>query len=735
MKRSSLFLAVAALVTAGAAQAAELWIGAAEADITPDRPVSLTGQFHVRVGQPSNILSRCKANVLALEARENGQPCDCAILIACDVCYLPKDIQSRFRERVAVRLKGFDANKLFLAATHTHTGPALDQGWYDDLGGAMPPEEYVAFFFDRLAEAAARAWEGRKPGAVAWGLGHAVTGQNRRSVYADGSAAMYGPADKPEFRGLEGGENHTVDFLYFLDAEKKPVATAITVACPSQVDEGLSRLHADYWGDVRDELRRRYGEKYVVLGFCGPAGDLVPRAILRKSAEARMEQLRKLNRRQEVARRIVHAYESTWDVVKGDLRADVPFAHRVERFGLPGRKITDREYEAAKKNYEPLAAKAKLVGGEAARKNWYKRTMSRYEAQKAAEPRHAVELHVLRLGDVAIATNPFELFLDYGMRIQGRSPAGQTILIQLASPVDRSTYLPSERATKGGGYSAVPESSLVGPEGGQMLVEETLGAINRLFVKLEPGVSAYTFRKGTAFEAIEKAKACGAGVIELFLWQKLSPEHPDVTLNQNLSGEHLAALKAKLQMCGVKAVNAYFSDIGKTEAETRKLFEFAKTLGLRGLTGEPPVDRLDLIERLVKESGVQLCFHNHAKNPARPEYRNWDPEYLMGLMKGRDPRMGFSVDTGHIIRSGMDVVAYLKTVQGRVLSVHLKDVQEAKLHSPDMPYGQGIGNIPAVLGELKRQGFNGPAGVEFDHLSEHLDADVRHCLDVIRNHK
>ena len=52
---------------------------------------------------------------------------------------------------------------------------------------------------------------------------------------------------------------------------------------------------------------------------------------------------------------------------------------------------------------------------------------------------------------------------------------------------------------------------------------------------MECGVSAYTFRQGTAFEAIEKAKACGAEVIELFLWQKLSPEHPDVILNPSLS--------------------------------------------------------------------------------------------------------------------------------------------------------------------------------------------------------
>jgi len=131
-----------------------------------------------------------------------------------------------------------------------------------------------------------------------------------------------------------------------------------------------------------------------------------------------------------------------------------------------------------------LAAKEKLVGGEPARKNWYKKTVARYDGQsKEGARRYAVEMHAIRLGDLVIATNPFELYVDYGMRIQARSQAGQTMMVQLASPVDHPTYLPSERAVKGGGYSAVPESSLVGPEGGQMLVERTLSAIQALFKK------------------------------------------------------------------------------------------------------------------------------------------------------------------------------------------------------------------------------------------------------------
>jgi hypothetical protein len=88
-----------------------------------------------------------------------------------------------------------------------------------------------------------------------------------------------------------------------------------------------------------------------------------------------------------------------------------------------------------------------------------------------------VEMHVLRLGDVALATNPFELFLDYGIEIQGRSKALLTFTAQLTC--DYQGYLPTRRAVTGGDYSAV--NYTVGPLGGRALVDESVRAINALW--------------------------------------------------------------------------------------------------------------------------------------------------------------------------------------------------------------------------------------------------------------
>jgi hypothetical protein len=94
-------------------------------------------------------------------------------------------------------------------------------------------------------------------------------------------------------------------------------------------------------------------------------------------------------------------------------------------------------------------------------------------------PSTPIEMHVLRIGEAVLATNPFELYLDYGLRIKARSPAVQTFIAQLTAGC--GWYLPTERATHGGHYGAHPVVAPVGPEGGQLLVEETLATIRQVF--------------------------------------------------------------------------------------------------------------------------------------------------------------------------------------------------------------------------------------------------------------
>lgn len=471
-------LFAAIVLAAPPATAAELWIGSATADITPDRPVPLTGFRTVRVS--TGIHSRCTANVLALEARQGDEVLDRAILVSCDLCVIRPGIQDGFREHVAGRLPGFDTRKLLLAATHTHSAPVLLQDRYQSYGGAMEPKDYVPFMYGRMADAVVKAWESRAPGAVAWGLGHAVVGCNRRAVFADGRAVMYGNTSSPAFRRVEGYEDHSVDVLCFFDRQEQLEAAAITLACPAQ-SVGGSRVSADFWHEVRERIHERHGEDVCVLGFCAPAGDQAPNLLWGKSAEGRMDRLRGLSRTEELGRRIAGAFEDVLGVIRQDIRTDVPLVHRVECFDLPGREVSEEEYAAAKSRCDALDAKAEMVGPDWWNRHFWGLVVERYEAQQKAAPAYPVEMHVLRLGDVAIATNPFELFVDYGVQIEARSPAGQTVLVQLAAPLDFGYYVPTPRAVAGGGYSAEVTHNLVGPNGAQVLVDRTVDAIGGLW--------------------------------------------------------------------------------------------------------------------------------------------------------------------------------------------------------------------------------------------------------------
>ncbi|MBM4157068.1 MAG: hypothetical protein FJ221_18895 [Lentisphaerae bacterium] len=472
-----LWIVAVAIGAVAGARAAELWIGAATADITPPVPAPLTGGKSVRIAR--QVGTPLTATALAIEAREGGRPAGQAILVSCDLCVIRKGIQEGFRKHLEGRLPGFDTRNLFLAATHTHSAPVIQQDRYEAYGDAIQPKDYVPLLYDRMAEAVAAAWSNRAPGAVAWGLGRAVAGENRRAVFADGRAVMYGNAAAPDFRGAEGGADSAVDVLCFYDRKRKLKAAAIALAAPAQA--GGSGINADYWHPVRERIRAKHGTNVCVLGFCAPAGDLVPKPLVRAKAEARMEKMRGLSHAEEIGRRVADAFDDVAGVIAADLRTDVPFAHAVRDVALPARRVTDDEAEAARKVVAAIDAKAKLAPTDWWVRNFNRLVVARHERQKAGDGTHAIEMHVLRIGDVAIATNPFELFLNYGEQIVGRSPAGQTMLIQLAAATDEHYYVPTSRALAGGGYSAEPTHNLVGPEGAQALVERTVEAIGELW--------------------------------------------------------------------------------------------------------------------------------------------------------------------------------------------------------------------------------------------------------------
>lgn len=247
------------------------------------------------------------------------------------------------------------------------------------------------------------------------------------------------------------------------------------------------------------------------------------------------------------------------------------------------------------------------------------------------------------------------------------------------------------------------------------------------------GCQAYSFRLYSVFEAIDKTAQAGGKTIEFYPGQKFDDT---AKWDHNATPEMIEKVKKHLADKGLTAVGYGVVKLGKDAAQDRKVFEFCKAMGISIVVTEPDVAGLDGIEALVKEFDIKMAIHNHPKRPLDRAYLFWDPNYVLGLVKDRDPRMGSCADVGHWVRSGLDPVECIKILKGRIFDSHMKDLTEfGNVKAHDLPFGQGKSNIAGILAEYAAQGYPGPLHCEYEHNWETSVPEITQCLDFVKNWK
>lgn len=240
------------------------------------------------------------------------------------------------------------------------------------------------------------------------------------------------------------------------------------------------------------------------------------------------------------------------------------------------------------------------------------------------------------------------------------------------------------------------------------------------------GVQAWTFNRFTFYEAVDKTASVGLDWFEAYPHgQKLSEDKPDIIFGHNMPEEIKKQVKQKLTDAGVRLVNYGVVQLPNDENECRKVFEFAKEMGIETLVTEPPAEAFDLIDRLCQEYKINVAIHNHPK----PSHY-WDPNMVLEVCKGRSNRIGACADTGHWVRSGINPVEALKKLQGRIISLHLKDINEfGNLKAHDVVWGTGVCDVKAILEELHRQNFVGVFSIEYEHNWEKSLPEIRKSVE------
>lgn len=493
-------LALCCWILAGAAQADDaaatprMNIGWAQGDITPPRPAALGGMTSLRVA--SQVMDPLTVTALAIEAPYQPEGSEPVILVSCDLRAIFHRTSKEVRALLKTQLKEIDPQRVILFATHSHNAPPMDT--YGQQTDAMDEPEYVAFAAPRIAEVVVQAWNRRRPGGISFGLAHATVGHNRVMSYQSGPARMSGRLDDPDFSHVEGYEDSAVQLLYTWDERGQLTGVVINAAVTAQNSQRHAAISADFWHDTRLELRRRLGESLFVLPQVAAAGDQMPRPTVHRRAEFRMEKLTGRNRRQEIAVRLADAVTSILPVMQQHVQWNPVLAHRWQAVPLRRRIITQQDVETANAAAQAAQQQQEQAQRELAERpelkddpKWVKATariqwdqrraqnVHRLFEQQQKRPTVPAELHVIRLGDMAIATNPFELYIDYGVRLMARSPAVQTFVVELAA--DCKGYVPTPRAIAGGAYGADPASTEVGPEGAADLIQWTVDNLNALW--------------------------------------------------------------------------------------------------------------------------------------------------------------------------------------------------------------------------------------------------------------
>ena len=181
--------------------------------------------------------------------------------------------------------------------------------------------------------------------------------------------------------------------------------------------------------------------------------------------------------------------------------------------------------------------------------------------------------------------------------------------------------------------------------------------------------------------------------------------------------------KAQLKI-SAHGVNGFSKD----HEANRKVFQFAQRAGIKNITANPQRDSFDSLDKLVDEYDIRICIHNHGPGALYDKL-----ESVQNAVKDHHRLIGACVDTGHVLRSGEDPVAWVKANVSVEFALHIKDVAEMQKRTHDVVLGKGHLDVPALFVALAEVKFpaDGSLSLEYESSPDNPIDDISQCLAVI----
>ena len=409
--------------------------------------------------EASEIRDDLEANALYL-----SKGTDEILIISCDIAGLQSSYAIRAREAIGVAA-GIAPRNILISATHTHGGPSvlktnylmpLDTAWLENL---------MTWLVDLGKEAVSSA----RPGKIGWASGEAAIGYNRRVTWADGTHSMHGDTKRKDYNGLEGPHDHSHMALFATDLNENVMAVLYNNTTHPTIFYGAGIYSADFPGEVRKSFRKIFTKDLPVLFLNGAQGDIAMDNQVDRISETKEQKLKRIS--EIVVNETMRLYKNiNYDdnpVLKHeyhDLKVGVrlPDPEQI----IKGKEILKRIDEG-----ENIRGQGMIMAFGAV-----------YLQETYGDcPFDILPVHAVRIGDLAMVTQPCELYCQFGLDIKRRSPVKNTIVVGLTDGF--GGYCPTIYGVLGGGYSGAPIAwTRLEPYAGYKIVETASNLLYKMWL-------------------------------------------------------------------------------------------------------------------------------------------------------------------------------------------------------------------------------------------------------------
>ncbi len=454
-----------------AAEAAKkvLRAGAATSNITPWLGEAIVGNWNMPPAK--HVHDELHARCLVLD---DGATRIAIVLV--DSVGIPREVFDEAKRQIHEHA-GLAADHVLMAATHTHS--ATSSGWGNVLAPDKEFSEYQRFVARRISDGARRAINNLEPARVGWGTADEPRQVTNRRRFLKPGMSMPNPfGGQDQVKGCSvqrdlvkpaGPVDPEIVFLSIQATDGRPIALLADYSMHYVGEVPSQDISADYFGAFADRIQQlleadRLDPPFVGILSNGTSGDvdntyaqppgrLPPYARLRHVAS---------------------------DVAQGVFAQ----CRNLQYHDWAPLGMVERELELAVRKptaEQLLHAKEMLADPQRPDKFPHEREYARrIIRQQEAPATIRVIVQALRIGDLGIASSPFETFAETGLEIKAKSPLKPTCTIELAN--GSYGYLPTPEQHQLGGYETWLGTNKVEIEASAKLTAallEMLGELDR----------------------------------------------------------------------------------------------------------------------------------------------------------------------------------------------------------------------------------------------------------------